>query len=176
LLLGKSENGATYARLAEEPFVFSIADSALASWPVHREEFQSLDLLGLQRSDLEEVTLQKPGETAVRLSRNAAGRWQEDGEAGPVNTVGIQEFLNTLVALRAERWLAPSAAPGNQAPVLTITIRLHGPNSGNTVTLQVGPAEEGGAHYGTISDRSGTFVLGPHEFAELERLTATRNG
>jgi hypothetical protein len=176
LLLGKSENGATYARLAEEPFVFSIADSALTGWPVNREEFQSLDLLQLQRGDLAEVTLQRPGETAVRLARDAAGRWQKDGVAGPAaDTAGIQVFLNALVTLRAERWLAPSAVPGNQAPVLTITLRLRGTDAGNTITLQIGPAADGGAHYGTVSNLSGTFLLGPGEFAELERVLVTGN-
>jgi hypothetical protein len=178
LLLGKSENGATYARLAEEPFVFSIADSALAGWPVNREEFQSLDLLQLQRGDLAEVTLQRPGETAVHLSRDATGQWQKDGVAGPAanNRAAIQAFLNALVTLRAERWLAPSAVPGNQAPVLTITLHLRGNNSGDTITLQLGPPADGGARYGTVSNLSGTFLLGPREFAELERLTVAGNG
>lgn len=177
LLLGKSENSATYARLAEEPFVFSIADSALAGWPMNREEFQSLDLLRLQRDDLAEVMLQRPGETAVRLSRDATGQWQKNGATGPAaDTAGIQAFLNALVTLRAERWPAPSAVPASQAPLLTITLRLRGADAGHTITLQVGPPAGGGAHYGTVSNLSGTFLLGPAAFAELERVMGAGKG
>ncbi|MBV9998126.1 MAG: DUF4340 domain-containing protein [Verrucomicrobia bacterium] len=177
LLLGKSENGAAYARLAEEPFVFSIADSALASWPLSREEFQSLDLLPLERGDLVEVTLQRPGEPAVRLARDDAGKWQKEGVAGPAaDTAGIQAFLSALVTLRAERWLAPSAVPENRAPVLTITLRLRGPDAGKAVTLQLGPPADGGARYGTVSNLNGTFLVGPRDFAALERLTIAANG
>ena len=176
LLLGKSDNGATYARLAEEPFVFSIGDAALAGWPVNREQFQSLDLIQVQRTDLAEVTLQRPGEPLIRLTRDATGQWQRDGLAGPAaDAARIQAFLNALVTLRAQRWLAPSAVPENQMPMLTITLRLRGPAAGehDSITLQLGsPATAGGAHYGTISNLSGTFLLGSREFAELERATS----
>jgi hypothetical protein len=42
--------------------------------------------------------------------------------------------------------------------------------------LQLGPAADGGAHYGTVSNLGGTFLLGPREFAELERMTVAGNG
>ena len=112
----------------------------------------------------------------VRLSRDAKGQWQKDGVTGPADTATIQAFLNTLVTLRAERWLAPSAVPGNQAPVLTIMLRLRGADPGKAITLQLGPPADGGAHYGTVSNLNGSFLLGPREFAELERVTVAGNG
>ena len=85
----------------------------------------------------------------------------------------VRAFLGVhLVTLRAERWVDPSAVPGNhQTPVLIIMLRLRGTDPGKTMTLQLGPPADGGAHYGTVSTLSGTFLLGPREFAALERIT-----
>ncbi|MBV9489386.1 MAG: DUF4340 domain-containing protein [Verrucomicrobia bacterium] len=171
LSLGKSENGATYARLDEEPYVFSIADSALAGWPTSQGAFRSLSLFQFQRGDLTEVTIQRPGQPPIRLGRGADGRWQKDGRTDPGEEPEIQTFLNTLVTLRAKKWVdddLPHA--GLDAPQLTVTLHLRTPMPSTEVVLRIGSAVEQSGYVASLSSSPGQFLLGEQDCATLTRL------
>ena len=59
LAFGNSENGVTYARLEEEPYIFSITDQLFDNLPKTEFSFRSLDILDLKRDQLVSLTSQK---------------------------------------------------------------------------------------------------------------------
>ena len=63
LAFGNSENGVTYARLEEEPYIFSITDQLFATLPTTEFSFRTLDVLDLKRDQL----------VSLRLEREASG-------------------------------------------------------------------------------------------------------
>ena len=75
LEFGNSENGVTYGRLKEEPYIFSITDQMFEDLPKTEFSFRSLDILDLERDELVSVTVAKPGEDPVDLVRDAKGKW-----------------------------------------------------------------------------------------------------
>ncbi|HEY0791138.1 MAG TPA: DUF4340 domain-containing protein [Chthoniobacterales bacterium] len=169
LLLGRSQNGFTYVRLAEEPFVVSVPDTALARWPKTSIEFQGLDLLDLRRQDLAAVTLHRPGRPDVHLTRSPHGQWLRDEGAASADDPRVQAFLNAVVGLRAVAWAGPTdPAQGLSNPVLSVTLQPQDPALGREEEIKVGSPSGRAGYFCSTTHLPGTSIISSRDFAELK--------
>jgi len=167
LLLGRSENGSTYARLSEEPYIVSLPNAALAGWPKTSIEFQTLNLLDVRRQDLAAVTLHRLGRPDVHLTRNPRGQWLKDQEAASADDPRVQTFLNTVVGLRAVAWVGPSnAAHGLADPIVSVSLQLQDP--AREEEIKVGAPSSRGDYFGSTTHLPGTCIISTEDLSELK--------
>jgi Domain of unknown function (DUF4340) len=168
LAVGKLDNNAYYARIEEEPYVFSIDQQTLESLPTHDFSFRSLDVLSLQRSDLLSLSIED-SHGLTEIARDESQRWLVKTKTGAQDEAALQTFLNTVARIRAVAWLGP-AQPGYglDHPVENIQIQT---KSGQ-IGLQIGNADDKGNRYAAISNRPGVFVLGANDWQQLSASLA----
>ena len=169
LEFGSSANGSTYARLEEEPYIFSIADQVLSDLPKTIFNFRSLDILEVKRDELMSVTVEKAGEEPLELVRDAKNRWVLKGHENRQNDGQIQLFLAALTGLRAAAW-AGDANPeyGLDQPSLEIKISYQSGEAKREVNIKFGKANSGNQHYGTCTEEEGIFLVDDEQFNELK--------
>jgi hypothetical protein len=169
LEFGSSANGITYARLEEEPYIFSIADQVLSDLPKTIFNFRSLDILELKRDELMSVTVEKAGEEPLELVRDAKNKWVLKGHENRQNDGQIQLFLTALTGLRAAAW-AGDANPeyGLDQPSLEIKISYQSGEGRREVNIKFGKANSGNQHYGTCTEEEGIFLVDDEQFNELK--------
>jgi hypothetical protein len=168
LEFGKSENGLTYARVKEEPYIFSIADQMFEDLPKDQFNFRSLDVLDLQRVALVSVTIQKPGAEPVGLVRDPKGQWKLKDDEQRQSDSKIQLFLTTLAGLRAASWTGgPGPDDDFNQPALAIRIEYKLDEQNRETTLRFCKTTSGNDHRGIISDEDGVFVIDDEQFSLL---------
>ena len=75
LAFGNSQNGVIYARLEEEPYIFSITDRLFFALPTTEFSFQTLDVLDLKRDQLVSLRLERGGMESIELLRGKQRKW-----------------------------------------------------------------------------------------------------
>jgi Domain of unknown function (DUF4340) len=168
LEFGKSENGLTYARVKEEPYIFSIADQLFDDLPKTQFDFRSPDILDLQRVALVSVTIEKPGTEPVDLVRDPRGQWKLKDDEQRQSDSKIQLFLTTLTGLRAASWTAgPGPEDDFNQPALAIRILYKAEEQNRETTLRFSKTTSGNDHRGMSSDKDGVFVIDDEQFSPL---------
>jgi hypothetical protein len=168
LAFGNSENGATYARLEEEPYIFSISDQLVAGLPTTEFSFRTLDVLDLRRDQLVSLLIERRGEEPAELVRSMEGKWILEGREDHQNDAQVQLFLNTVTGLRAAAWVG-NAKPqyGLDQPALVIKVRYQSRGQNREVDVKFGTADAGNQHYGLTTEEAGVFLLDDAQFKEL---------
>jgi hypothetical protein len=170
LEFGNSENGVTYGRLKEEPYIFSITDQMFEDLPKTEYSFRSLDILDLERDELVSVTAAKPGQDPVELMRDAKGKWVLKKQ-GNQNEARIQLFLTALTGLRAAAWAGdPNAEYGFDQPSLEIKISYQAGEQKREAQIKFGKANSGHQHYGMCTEEAGVFLVDDEQFSQLQQL------
>ena len=168
LEFGNSENGVTYARQEEEPYVFSISDQMFDDLPKTKFSFRSLDILNLKRDELMSVHVEKSGEDPIDLVRNAKGKWELEGHENRQNDGQIQLFLTALTGLRAAAWAGePNPEYGFDQPSLEIKISYQSGEQKREAEIKFGKANSGNQHYGTCTEE-GVFLVDDEQFNQLK--------
>jgi hypothetical protein len=168
LEFGKSENGVTYGRVREEPYIFSIADQVFDSLPKTKFNFRSLDVVNLKREDLVSVHVEKAGEQPLDLVRGPKGIWELNDLAERQNDSQIQVFLTALTGLRAAFWSGePSHDTDFNQPVLAIKIVYKDGDQNRETEIKFAKAPAGNQHPGICSDQEGVFFLDDEQFGQL---------
>jgi len=169
LEFGNSANGITYARVEEEPYIFSIADQMFGDLPKTIFSFRSLDILDLKRDELISVSVGRAGEEPVDLVRDAKGKWVLKGHENRQNDGQIQLFLTTLTGLRAAAW-AGGLNPeyGLDQPSLEIKILYQADEQKRDAEIKFGKANSGNQHYGMCTEEEGVFLVDDEQFNELK--------
>ena len=171
LAFGNSEGGVTYARLEEEPYIFSISDKFLRDLPQSEIDFRTLDILQLRREELRTVRLEKPGEKTIELTRGEKRKWVISGDQARPDESQIQTFLNTLTGLRAAAWLDGAVSAQNPKELtLAVTIRYQSGEVDREVRLNFGPANSENQHSGTSTEQTGSFLIDDAQFERLKGL------
>lgn len=171
LEFGNSENGVTYGRLKEEPYIFSIADLLFEDLPKTEYSFRSLDILDLERDELVSVTVAKTGEDPVELTRDTKGKWVLKNQGNRENDARIQLFLTALTGLRAAAWPGdPNAEYGFEQPSLTIKISYQAGEQKREAQIKFGKANSDNQHYGMCTEEAGVFVVDDEQFSQLQQL------
>ena len=169
LEFGNSENGVTYARQEEEPYVFSISDQMFDDLPKTKFSFRSLDILNLKRDELMSVHVEKSGEDPIDLVRNAKGKWALEGHENRQNDGQIQLFLTALTGLRAAAWAGePNPEYGFDQPSLEIKISYQSGEQKREAEIKFGKANSGNQHYGTCTEEEGVFLVDDEQFNQLK--------
>jgi hypothetical protein len=171
LAFGNSEGGFTYARLEQEPYIFSITDNFVNDLPTSEINFRTLDILELRRDELESVHVEKPGQDPIDLVRGDKGKWVIRGKVTQQDEAKIQTFLNTLASLRATAWVESSKWEQSvDRPSLMVQVRYRSGENDRKVELQFGGTNPENQHYGTSTEQTGAFLIDDEQF---ERLNAT---
>ncbi len=169
LEFGNSENGITYARLQEEPYIFSIADQTFGDLPKTVFSFRSLDISDLKRDELISVNVEKAGEESLELVRDAKGRWALKGHENRQDDGQIQLFLTALTGLRAAAWAGdPDPEYGFDQPSLEIKISYQSGEQQREADIKFGKANSGNQHYGMSSEEQGVFLVDDEQFNQLK--------
>ena len=169
LEFGNSENGVTYARQEEEPYVFSISDQMFDDLPKTKFSFRGLDILNLKRDELMSVHVEKSGEDPIDLVRNAKGKWALEGHENRQNDGQIQLFLTALTGLRAAAWAGePNPEYGFDQPSLEIKISYQSGEQKREAEIKFGKANSGNQHYGTCTEEEGVFLVDDEQFNQLK--------
>jgi hypothetical protein len=176
LEFGKSENGVTYGRVKEEPYIFSITDQFYESLPKTKFSFRSLDIVNLNRDDLVSVHVEKAGEQPLDLVRGPKRIWELKDQKDRQNDSQIQVFLTALTGLRAASWVGdPRPADEFNQPALSITIVYKTGEQNRETEIKFAKATSANQHPGLSSDKDGVFLLDEEQFGQLDAaLTADR--
>ena len=169
LAFGNSEGGLTYARLEQEPYVFSVADKFVSDLPTSEISFRTLDILELRRDELESVRVEKPGQGAIDLIRGDKGKWVIKDKVTQQDEGTVQSFLNTLASLRATAWVENSKwEPSVEKPLLMVRIRYRSGEKFREVELKISDRNPENQHYGTSTEQTGTFLIDNEQFKRLD--------
>ena len=169
LAFGNSEGGLTYARLEQEPYVFSVADKFVSDLPTSEISFRTLDILELRRDELESVRVEKPGQGAIDLIRGDKGKWVIKDKVTQQDEGTVQTFLNTLASLRATAWVENSKwEPSVEKPLLMVRIRYRSGEKFREVELKISDRNPENQHYGTSTEQTGTFLIDNEQFKRLD--------
>ncbi|MBV9645099.1 MAG: DUF4340 domain-containing protein [Verrucomicrobia bacterium] len=171
LEFGNSEQGVTYGRLKEEPYIFSINDQLLSDLPKTKFSFRSLDILDFKRDELVSVQVKKTGDKTVDLVRGAKGKWILKNQQNRQDEGRIQVFLTALIGLRAAAWAGdPSPVFGFDQPSLEIEIWYQSGEEKRQAKIRFGKASSGDQHYGMYTEEEGVFVVDDGQFNQLQAL------
>ena len=168
LTFGNSENGATFARLEEEPYIFSVSDQLVAALPTAVYSFRTLEVLDLRRDQLVSLVIERQGEEPVELVRGTEGKWILKGRENQQNDGQVQVFLNALTGLRAAAWVG-NAKPeyGLDQPSLVIKVWYQSREQTREVDVKFGTANAGNQHYGLSTEEAEVFLLDDPQFKQL---------
>ncbi len=159
--IGKLDKNAYYARIEEEPYVFSVSEQTVNSLPTHDFDFWALDVLNLQRSDLISIEIENDA-GKVELVRDDRGKWFAKEKAEAQNEPALQTFLNAVSHIRAVAWVGSSQpAYGLDHPTETIRMRT----KTGQFELQIGGSNERGDRYAMYSNR--VFLIGANDYQQL---------
>jgi hypothetical protein len=171
LAFGNSEGGLTYARLEQEPYIFSVPEKFVTDLPTNEINFRTLDIFKLRRDQLESVHIEKPGNEWIDLVRGNNGKWVVKGEQAHQDESKVQSFLNTLTGLRATAWVGNSAPEQTlNASSLVVRFRYQLGESNRETELRFDGSNSENQHYGTSTEQTGTFLVDDEQF---ERLNAS---
>lgn len=169
LAFGNSENGVTYARLGEEPYIFSITDQLFATLPTTELSFRPLDILNLSRDQLLSMRLERDGAEPVDLIRGRQGKWVLKGHENDQNDGQIQLLLTALTGLRAARWVGnPKPEYGLAQPSLLIKVAYRTGDQSREIGLSFGIANAENQHYGMSTEQEGVFLVDDEQFNQLK--------
>jgi hypothetical protein len=163
---GNSEGGLTFARIEQEPYIFSVSDQLLNNLPAAEISFRTLDLLELGRNELESVHIEKPGQESIDLIRGNKGKWVLQNHSAQQDDGKVQSFLNTLTSLRATAWLENSTQIQG-APSLLVKIRYQSGETHKEAELKFTGSNPENQHYGMSTEETGIFLIDDEQFKRL---------
>jgi len=166
---GKSENGLTYERIAEEPFIFSVPDTLISELPSTEFDFRTLEITDLKRSDLIRVHIEHLGAPPLDLVRDNKNKWVLKGSKNQQNATQIQLLLNTVCGLRAASWVGDLKPEyGLETPSLILVAVYQAEGKPREIILKFGAANPNNQHYGSVSSIRGAFLINNSAFSQLD--------
>jgi hypothetical protein len=166
LAIGKLDKDAYFARIEEEPYVFSVSKQTVDSLPIHDFNFWALDVLSLERSDLVAVEIENDA-GKVEIVRDDRGKWFVKEKAQSQDEAALQTFLNAVSHIRAIAWLGPSEpAYGLDHPIEMIRIQT----KNGQFEVQIGGTNDRGDRYAMFSNR--VFLIGANDYQQLSARLA----
>ncbi|MEP6686182.1 MAG: DUF4340 domain-containing protein [Verrucomicrobiota bacterium] len=154
---GKIEGDIVYARLGDEPFIIAVRRSLLDNLFVDPIEWQNLAIFKFKPAEVHHLTVSTDQE--LSLNRTANDQWTWIKGSGTINQVNVRSLLNTLTALRAVRWVGPTAPQhGFEKAPLAITFTTS-PDDKAVHKILIGAAAGTGMWHARVDGRDGTFII-----------------
>jgi hypothetical protein len=177
LLIGKAVPGKpeSYAKLADDPAVFTVAESVELNTNKSALDLLDRKLLSVDNSSIAKIERTGAAKTtAVRDGK--IWKIQADGESFTADEPTMAETLRTWGQLQAERFAAygPNVKLedyGLKSPsdVLKITLDATAGNNPETHELKLGKADKSGGRFAQVDSGPGVAVLPSFVVAELAR-------
>lgn len=178
LLLGMNEDGATYAKLEEEPFIVSVSKALVESIPKDQASLQPLPspewVREFSTEKVVKLEVTKDSGEVLTLEKSEGG-WKGATNSISADTAAVDTFLKHLAALKAPHIEPPSkdAALNNGKALLEIKLSLQLEGNASVIQYSVGPQDRDGYFPTTLSGKSGVYLLSPADKeALLKKLTA----
>lgn len=157
LSFGKTEGSEVYARVGDEPFIVAVNQDLLGKIWSDSAQWQELAIFKFQPNDIHRLSrVTNEEETLVR---QGAKDWKWVKGTGPIDPNSLESLLNSLVSLRAVRWVGatnPTHGFDKLSLVLTFTTS---PDDKAEHKLTIGTQTPDGMWFGKVDGRDGTFVL-----------------
>ena len=162
LLFGRSENGNVFAKLGDEPFIFSVSESVYNSVPTEPLDYRSLAIFNFKPDDLIKIEIARQSGQQVTMER-VSGEWKIEG--AEVSSESAQSLVNTLAHLRAERWVG-DVKPEQVVAKPSLVVRFASKDS-KSHEVKIGEANRDGFHYATSDVADGVFLISAPDFSAL---------
>ncbi len=166
VMLGRFEGDAGYAKLDDEPFIISVPGSLISGVWTDPLQWQDLRVLDLKKDAITGLEIARTGQPTLSYALDKEKRWKLAKGDGVVNASAAQSLVNTLVSLRAVRWVGATnaAAHGMDKPNLVLTFTLADGKSGK---LSIGSNTPEEMWHGTLDGKTGTFLVNKLDFDAL---------
>lgn len=164
---GRSENGAVFARVEDEPFVVSVDQAVFDDIDRPAVGFREAPVLTGKAEEIRSFTLRKGEGIEVQAERGADGAWKSPGGGElAAKSVAVQSLVNVLANLRAVRWVAadPEPAHGFDKPALNVEF-MHGSEKRR---LTVGNPSPDGHRFARVSTTDGVFLINASDYSVLD--------
>jgi hypothetical protein len=167
ILLGKSEDGITYAKLEDEPFVVSVDEGLFKEIDKDGAQWRDQTVFSYRQDQVTRFSVEKEEGKKWSAEKGEDGTWKLTAGAGELDQTPVQTLLNTLAPLRAVRWVgAAQPEHGMEKPRLAISFTADGKEE----KLTVGGVDPEGNFYATAGGE--VFLLSTPEFSALNaRIT-----
>ncbi len=166
VMLGRFEGDAGYAKLDDEPFIVSVPSSLISGVWTDPLQWQDLKVLDLKKDAITGLEITRTGQPTLSYTLDKEKGWKLAKGDGVVNASAAQSLVNTLVSLRAVRWLGATnaVAQGLDKPNLVVTFTLADGKAGK---LSIGSNTPEEMWHGTLDGKTGTFLVNKLDFDAL---------
>jgi len=166
LSFGRVEGNDIYARVGEEPFIVAVNRELLDRIWVDPLRWQELTIFQFKPNDVHRLSRMTDREESI--VRSGARDWKWIQGEGAIDTADLQSLINTLVSLRAVRWVGASTpAHGFERPELVLTFTTS-PDDKTLHKLTIGNRTDDSMWFAKVDGRDGTFVIGNPDFTALK--------
>jgi hypothetical protein len=166
LLFGKVEGDNGYAKLEDEPFIVAAAKTLIESIPSDdlavRVPGTPEPILDVKAEEVTSLEFAEGDLPALVLSKKD-GVWKPDGERGEVSAEAVQEVVNKLASLTAERLAAPldlsSLEDAVAKTTLTVKVTIQREGKDQTSVLALGTPLKDGLIPAKAGAKEGVFLI-----------------
>jgi Domain of unknown function (DUF4340) len=171
IAFGKVDGDDVCARLSDEPFIVAVKGALLGNIFADPLQWQELAIFRFKQEQVHRLSVVTDREESI--IRGANNQWTWVKGSGPINQVNAQSLLNTLMALRAVRWVgATTAAHQFEKPQIAITFTTSADDK-NIHKLLVGGPTGDGMWFAKVDEREGMFVISNPDFNALHLSLVT---
>lgn len=157
LSFGKVEGNDVDARVGEEPFIVAVNHELLGQIWIEPTQWQELSIFKFTPNEIHRISRVTDHEESLVRSGTQDWKWIK-GE-GAIDNADVQSLLNTLVSLRAVRWVgATTPGTGFDKPTLVLTFTTS-PDDKTTHKLTIGNRTDDAMWFAKVDGRDGTFVV-----------------
>lgn len=161
VLFGKVEGDSGYVKVDDEPFIVAAPERLFESIPTDPLQLQDLSIYTYKSEDISTLEVTRSGQAPLSLEKDKEGQWKLAKGDGTVNQSIVSTLVNTLVDLRATRWVgATKPEHGLENPAVVVKFTATQDNKKTTGQLTIGSEIEGqDMFHAKVEGREGTFVI-----------------
>ena len=167
LVLGRNEEGETFARDSSRPMLMTVPGTVAAELTKPVDDFRRKDLFDMRSFTASQLEIKRGNESFAfeKYSKDGGDAWK-NAAGKDVDTAKVEDLLTKLSSLRIQTF-AKVEDPALRAPLLTVTVRFgEGKDKARTETATL--AKAGNTLVASRPDEPGTLTL---EAATLDEVT-----
>jgi hypothetical protein len=190
LFVSQGANGKIYAKYDREPFVYRVPPAILNLFPLDSIEWKNRNLLELQQSSIQAITISRPPAPPVQFIYDSTeSKWTAERSGEDITELVdenlVEQFRQKIAVFSAHQW-ETSFKPLEELRAHLLEIRLTGKTfeeeSGGTAThvlrfVPKGPIKTTGYFYGQLEGVAEPFIIKRDTFNQLNQsLLREKNG
>lgn len=160
VLFGKAEDYKVYAKIDDEPFVVTVAESSVARLPKTAIHFQDLTIFNDKPEDVTALKVESSVQPTIEVERDKDKKWKLIAGEGKPDQDALNNLVNSLVRLRAVRWAGPQTPEQKlDKPGVVVTATLTQGGQKATRVLLIG-ANTNDLWFAAADGKEGVFQIG----------------